>query len=374
MTNSDRSPGNTREEGTVCWRSPSNIALVKYWGKRAGQLPANPSVSITLNNSFTCTCLKYRSSDQGKGRLLNFSFGGEKNEAFAGRVSSFLNSLGELYPFIGDYDLEVTSRNSFPHSSGIASSASAMSALALCLTSMERIVSGSPSEEESFFRKASYVARMGSGSAARSVYPGYVLWGRFPGIPWSADEFAVPLNDNIHKEFREMGDAILLVDDTPKRVSSSRGHALMEGNPWSAVRYEQASRNTSGLIDVLAAGDLDEFVRITEQEALTLHSLMMNSDEGYILMKPGTLEVIERVRRFREETGVPAAFTLDAGPNVHLIYPVRFRESVIKLIDEELLQFCPGRRWIDDAAGGGPLQVDVGAGGDQVQVDVESAK
>ncbi len=358
MEKNKKQPGSDRDAGTICWRSPSNIALVKYWGKRKGQIPANPSISITLNSSVTRTCLKYARSLPGRGALKRFSFGGAENAGFAQRVGKYLDSVGDLYPFLGDYDLEITSSNSFPHSSGIASSASAMSALALCLTSMERNVSGSPSEDESFYRKASYAARMGSGSASRSVYPGYVLWGRLPAVSWSADEFAVPLNDNIHDDLREMGDAILLVDESPKKVSSSRGHALMEDNPWSRVRYEQAGSNSVRLIDVLAAGDIDEFVRITEQEALTLHSLMMNSGGGYILMKPGTLEIIERVRRFREETGVPAAFTLDAGPNVHLIYPVSFRESVIGFIKEELLQFCPGGKWIDDASGKGPLQAD----------------
>ncbi|TVR74377.1 MAG: diphosphomevalonate decarboxylase, partial [Marinilabiliales bacterium] len=248
------------------------------------------------------------------------------------------------------------SSNSFPHSSGIASSASAMSALALCLTSLERVISASPSDDESFLRKASYVARLGSGSASRSVYPGFVLWGRTDAVGWSADEFAVHLNDSVHEEFREMGDAILIVDESPKPVSSSRGHAMMDNNPWSAVRYEQAARNTARLVDVLAAGDMDEFVTIVEQEAMTLHAMMMASADGYILMKPGTLDIIERVRRFREETGVPVAFTLDAGPNVHLIYPLRFRESVKKLVDEQLLDFCSGGRWIDDRNGEGPYR------------------
>jgi diphosphomevalonate decarboxylase len=345
------------EVGSTGWRSPSNIALIKYWGKRKGQVPENPSISITLSNSFTETLLDYSPAKGSSGSLKGFLFEGKENSAFAGRISRYLESVAELYPFLVDFDISLESSNSFPHSSGIASSASAMSSLAMCLTSMERQLFNSPSDEDSFLRKASYAARMGSGSAARSVYPGYVLWGRTESFPYSADEFAVPVNDDIHDIFRHMGDAILIVDESPKPVSSSAGHALMTANPWSPARYEQAREHTGRLISVLAAGDAEEFVRIVEKEAMTLHSLMMSSDPGYILLKPGTLEIIERVRRFRSETSVPVAFTLDAGPNVHLIYPVRFRESVKELVEQQLLQYCSGERWIDDGTGEGPVAI-----------------
>lgn len=341
----------------VGWKSPSNIALVKYWGKRKGQIPENSSVSITLKESFTGTFLHFSPSGNRKGELKSFSFGGKEEASFSSRIGSYLESVRTLYPFLVDYDLRIESSNSFPHSSGIASSASAMSALALCLTSMERVLFDSPSDDESFFRKASYAARIGSGSAARSVYPGYVLWGKVPEVPQSENEFAVPLGYMVHDELKDIHDAILIVDESPKPVSSSRGHALMESNPWARVRYEQAARNTSRLLEVISSGDLEEFVKLTEAEALTLHSLMMSSEDGYLLMKPGTLEIIEKVRTWRKRTNIPAAFTMDAGPNVHLIYPGRYREKVINFVEEELLQHCSKGRWIDDSSGPGPVQI-----------------
>lgn len=349
---------NLPDSGTIKWRSPSNIALVKYWGKRKGQVPENPSISITLSNSYTETALSYSPAKGSRGGLAGFFFDGKKMTSFADRIEKYLRQSETLYPFLEGYDLTVETKNSFPHSSGIASSASAMSALALCLTSMERKLFNSPSDDHSFYRKASYAARMGSGSASRSVYPGYVLWGKTGSVYHSADEFAVPLEENIHKDLSDMGDAILIVDESPKQVSSSRGHVLMDSNPWSAVRYEQARMHAGRLIEVLASGDSGEFVRLVEKEAMTLHSLMMSSDPGYILMKPGTLEIIERVQRFRETTKIPVAFTLDAGPNVHLVYPVNFRESVIDLIENELAGFCSNGKWIDDAMGRGPVQID----------------
>jgi diphosphomevalonate decarboxylase len=343
--------------GSTSWRSPSNIALVKYWGKKKGQIPENPSISITLSRSFTETILEYFPSGKNKGILKRFSFEERDAGPFEARIKSFLKDAGSLYPFMDDFDLSIKSSNSFPHSSGIASSASAMSSLALCLTSLERRLINSPTDDDSFFRKASYAARLGSGSAARSVYPGFVLWGKVPEIPFSANEFAVPVNDLIHDNFKDLRDAVLLVDDSPKSVSSSTGHVLMQSNPWAGVRYREARSNTTRLLEALSCGDLDEFVIIVETEALTLHAMMMCSEKGYLLLRPGTLEIIEKVREFRRSADVPVAFSLDAGPNIHLIYPGSYYSQVKEFIEGQLLGHCKNGEWIDDFAGSGPLEL-----------------
>jgi diphosphomevalonate decarboxylase len=349
-----------KNAGHVTWQSPSNIALIKYWGKKKGQIPASPSVSMTLSRAFTRMKVQFSAAQQGRGKLEGYTFEGREHADFAGRLKTYLKSITGLYPFLPDLDLFIESSNSFPHSAGIASSASSMSALALCLTSIEQMLLDSPSGDDSFFRKASYAARLGSGSAARSVYPGYVLWGRHKAVPDSAKEFAVPLNERVHRDFREMKDSILIVDDAPKKVSSSAGHSLMSENPWAAVRYRQAGDAAARMISVLESGDMEEFVKMVEKEALTLHSLMMTSDPPFVLMKPGTLAVIEKVRAFRKDTGIPVAFTLDAGPNVHLLYPASFSEKVRQLISAELLGHCGIPEWIDDLGGTGPRLISKG--------------
>jgi diphosphomevalonate decarboxylase len=352
--------GQLQQDGHITWESPSNIALVKYWGRDKYRVPASPSVSMTLSESFTEMKVSFSPAEPGRGELENFLFEGKRHAAFARRLKSYLNDLVSLYPFLPDINLSVESSNSFPHSSGIASSASAISALALCLTSIERMLSGSPSSDEGFFRKASYAARLGSGSASRSVYPGYVLWGRHEEVPYSENEFAITLNDRINKVFREMKDSILIIDDLPKKVSSSTGHSLMNTHPWAAVRYEQAKRDAGRLLRVLESGDLDEFIKIVEMETYILHALMMTSDPAYLLMKPGSLAVIDSICAFRKDTGIPVSFTLDAGPNVHLIYPAAYSEKVRELISTELVRHCSKSRWIDDAVGAGPRLVFAG--------------
>jgi len=111
--------------GTINWKSPSNLAIVKYWGKYGIQFPHNPSISFTLENAFTQTILDYApKTDQGKGISLDFTFHGEENEAFRAKMIKFLESILPIFPFLNQLHLRVRSGNSFPHSAGIASSAS----------------------------------------------------------------------------------------------------------------------------------------------------------------------------------------------------------------------------------------------------------
>ena len=104
---------------------------------------------------------------------------------------------------------------------------------------------------------------------------------------------------------------------------------------------------------VLTSGDLERFVQIVENEALTLHALMMTSQPSYVLIEPGTLRIIKAIREFRQESGVPVTFTLDAGPNVHVLYPKAHAGICFDLIQEKLLPLSTGRV-IRDHLGDGP--------------------
>lgn len=341
-----------KNEHFVSWRAPSNIALVKYWGKHGLQLPSNPSISFTLDHCQTITRMSWNEGT-GKVRLI---FNGGHNEKFAARAEKYKHRILEHMPFLSGLDLHIETENNFPHSAGIASSASAMSSLALCLCSLEEIITGEKAVESEFYRKASFLARLGSGSASRSVYGGYVSWGLSENIPGSSDEYATALPFKIHQEFADIRDTILIVSDGPKAVSSSEGHRLMETHPFAKQRFAQAHEHVASLLNILQNGDWEAFSELIENEALGLHGLMMSSSPGYILMKPGSLEIIDRVRRFRQRSGIPACFTLDAGPNIHLLYPAREAMTVNDFINEELLLYCKGKQRIDDRIGKGPQQ------------------
>ena len=331
------------------FRSPSNIALVKYWGKYGTQLPRNPSLSFTLTNAYSETsALLTDRTNKGGGIELDFTFEGEKNEAFRQKQVKFLESIVSYFPFLQDYGLKIASSNSFPHSAGIASSASAMSALALCLCDIERQLTENLEVEADFLRKASVISRLGSGSACRSVYPQLAAWGETKHIAESSNEYAVPYGHAVDPIFHRFHDDILIVSSAEKSVSSRAGHALMNGNPFAASRYQQADDNLGELVAAMKTGDLDKFGTIVENEALTLHALMMCSSPSFMLLQPNSLAIIERIKAVREREDLPFYFTIDAGPNIHFLYPDDVAEKAKSFIDSELRQLCENGKVVLD--------------------------
>lgn len=349
--------------GAIRWRSPSNIALVKYWGKHGNQLPSNPSVSFTLDGAATDTTLHYNVREHmGEGVDVNLFLDGEPNAGFTKRTKTYLEKLLPVYPFLKQLSLIIKTSNSFPHSAGIASSASGMSALALCLVSLEEELFQPFKERAEFLAKASYLARLGSGSACRSVYGGAAVWGKLGALEGSSDEFAVPVTDQLHTVFQDYHDDILLISKSEKSVSSRAGHGLMDGNPYASARYAQARQRTDEMLTVLQQGNVERFGELLESEALTLHALMMSSHPAYVLIRPNTLQAIERIQQFRQDTGHPLYFTLDAGPNLHLLYPDKIAAEVKSFIREQLLYFCEDKMYLADRVGKGPERLEVSEG------------
>jgi diphosphomevalonate decarboxylase len=356
------------EKGSFSWSAPSNIALVKYWGKKDQQIPANPSVSFTLNQCKTITTLSFAkkhfdtSASLSTGELsvtnseftFDLLFEGKPKEDFKPKIQKFFERIAVYLPFLKDYHFTIDTKNTFPHSSGIASSASGMAALALNLMSLEKALSrnfGTEMTDEYFYKKASFLARLGSGSACRSVKGSVVVWGNHENIKGSSDLFGVEFPNTIHKNFKNYQDTILLVDKGTKQVSSTIGHDLMHNHPFAERRFAQAHENLDKLIGIFESGNIAEFIKIVESEALTLHAMMMTSMPYFILMKPNTLEIINAIWKFRDETKIPVCFTLDAGANVHVLYPESSKEKALQFIKDELVGYCENGQYICDEIG-----------------------
>ena len=342
------------EKGKVTWQSPSNIAIVKYWGKYGDQLPRNPSISLTLSEAHTQTNVTY-SKKRKTDPALHFLFNGKEAPDFKSRIEKFRYRIISYFPFLNELDLIIESHNSFPHSSGIASSASAMSALALCFCSIEEELKSKTNN--SFLTKASFIARLGSGSASRSIYNGASLWGKLKTAEHSSNEFAISLEENLHSVFKTFHDDILIISGDKKAISSSLGHQLMEDNPYASERYKQAELACQQLLKILSSGDIEAFGQLAEKEAMHLHALMMSSQPGFILMLPATLEAIRRLWQFRKDSQLPIYFTLDAGPNIHLLYPDSVATEAKSFIKKELSGVCEKEMIIQDRVGGGPKRI-----------------
>lgn len=345
-----KTPYTVQEELNASWQAPSNIALVKYWGKHGVQLPANPSISFTLNNCKTITKLTATKADALGFEVLLDGFA---KPSFAPKIESYFKRIISYSPWIGNYHFKIETTNTFPHSSGIASSASSMAALSSCLMDMERQLTG----QELDMRKASFLARLGSGSACRSLEGKLVVWGNHEETTGSSNLYGIDLSDHLHPVFQDYQDTILLVDKGEKTVSSTVGHELMNEHAFAKARFHQAHSNLSKIKECLKNGDMEGFIKITESEALTLHAMMMTSHPYFILMKPNTLSIIDEIWSYRKETGVPVCFTLDAGANVHMLYPSQHKDAVELLIKSKLAAYCQNEQYICDAIGSGASTV-----------------
>jgi diphosphomevalonate decarboxylase len=257
-------------------------------------------------------------------------------------------------PALEKYSFQVTTANTFPHSAGIASSASGISAFSLCMLTIISKINGKEIPMYEFYKIASFVSRMGSGSACRSIYGGFSVWGKTPGLHDSSDLYAFPINDLVHADLMKLRDAILVVSSSPKSISSSLGHELMKDHPFAGVRFDQAMINIREMLGALFSGDIEKIASISENEALTLHSLIMTSAGGSILLEPGSIEIIKKIQQTRQN-GLPVFFSLDAGPNVHLLYPDKESHNIEKFIRDEVMEFCENGRVIFDHCGNGPL-------------------
>jgi len=345
-----KSYSHIQEQGSFTWSAPSNIALVKYWGKKDNQIPANPSISFTLNHCKTITKLAFAKKVNTGNLSFDLLFEGKPKEDFKPKIQKFLERIERYLPFLKEYHFTIDTQNTFPHSSGIASSASGMAALAMNLMSLEKVLQPEMTDDY-FYQKASFLARLGSGSACRSVKGSVVVWGNHSKTKGSSDFFGVEFPHAIHDHFKNYQDTILLVDKGEKQVSSTVGHDLMHNHPFAERRFGQAHDNLDQLSAILQNGNVDEFIQIVESEALTLHAMMMTSMPYFILMKPNTLEIINAIWKFRNTTKIPLCFTLDAGANVHVLYPKMDCEKVLQFIQDELVDYCQNGQYICDEIG-----------------------
>lgn len=329
----------------------SNIALIKYWGKYNNQIPGNPSISFRLNKSYSETKLIFNPRNN---RKKNFSvkifLSGKERPDFINKILSFFDKIYPYCPYLMDFDFIIKTRNTFPHSSGIASSASSISSLTLCLIKYEVLnFNYLLNNNKLILQRASFLARLGSGSACRSIYPGLVIWGKHKKIKYSNNEYAIqyPIK-KIHNIFFNYYDTILIIDPNIKKMSSSLCHKLVMSNYYINKRFKCAKQNLDKLIYSLKNGDIKLFGEIIEHEALSIHAIVMLSNPYLILIKANTLNVIEKIIEFRNQTNKPLYFTLDAGPNIHLLYPNTEKNIIKSFIKKNLLKYCYKTKYIED--------------------------
>lgn len=322
------------EQSATALASP-NIALIKYWGNRddALRLPASPSISFNLAELHTRTTVIW---DSGLETDRIFIDGQEATGDSYRRVARHLDHVRELAGHKGS--ARVESGSNFPAGAGIASSASAFAALSLAATAALGL---SLSE-----RELSILARLGSGSASRSVPGGFVAWyvsDRHEGS--YAETFAPP-------DYWPLVDLIAVVSRAHKKTGSTSGHALARTSPLQAARIATAQERFDACKDAVLARDFDRLARVVELDSNLMHSVMMTGDPPLFYWQPSTLAVIEAVRRWREDDALETCYTIDAGPNVHCICTVESADAI-----EGRLRALPGVLDVLRATPGGPTRL-----------------
>jgi len=288
----------------------ANIAFIKYWGNRdaALRLPLNNSISMNLDHATTTTTVAFDATLNDDEIIIG---GQAANDAPRARVVAHLDRVRALAHI--ETRARVHSQNNFPMGAGIASSASAFAALSLAATRAAGL--------ELSERELSILARQGSGSACRSIPGGFVEW--LAGTE-SANSYAVPLAP---PTFWDLRDVIVVVSTTEKRVGSTDGHAAAPTSPFLATRLAALPARLAHVRRALFARDLAALGVALEQDALELHFVAMTSIPPIYYWSPGMVRVIDTARTWRAE-GLGVYFTLDAGPNVHLICEAKDADQI----------------------------------------------
>ena len=290
-----------------------NIAFIKYWGNAvpALRLPANGSISMNLEGLNTISSI----SEIESGDSHKLQINGEMQSGPAlHRLDFFLRQAAEFYDFSPAF-LSIDSTNNFPIGTGFASFASAFASLAIA---RDQYFNLSLSQE-----KISALARLGSGSACRSVPSGFTEWKR-GATHW--DSFAFSIAPASHWE---LYDLILIVDQQEKKVSSTQGHEIADTSPFQSVRVHDANRRIEICRSAILEKDFEKLADIIEQDSDMMHAVMMTSQPPLTYWQPASLAIMQAVKKLRKQ-GIACAYTMDAGPNVHVICAPAHLERVQK--------------------------------------------
>ena len=312
----------------------ANIAFIKYWGNRDNtlRLPMNGSISMNLDELYTRTTVSFQPSLSFDELIIN---GHEVRGQGLDRISYLLDiirGMANIYE-----QAEVISENNFPSGAGIASSASAFAALALAGSKAAGLSLSEP--------ELSRLARRGSGSAARSIPSGFVEWQ--PGAS-DEDSFAFSIAEPGHWD---LVDCVAIVSASHKKTGSTEGHYIASTSPLQAARVADAPRRLEICRSAILERDFSAFTSIVELDSDMMHAVTMTSTPALYYWKPASLEVMSCVRAWRAD-GIPVCYTVDAGPNVHVICPETEAQGV-----EKQLREIGGVNNVLIARAGGPARI-----------------
>ncbi|KRM07920.1 mvaD protein [Liquorilactobacillus ghanensis DSM 18630] len=308
-------------------RAHTNIALIKYWGKKDQQLilPMNGSLSLTLDHFYTDTTVEFNSAFTEDTFYLN------QKKLDAIKVSPFLDLVRQLNPQAGY--AHVISKNHVPNAAGLASSASAFAALALAASTAAGLKLSR--------RDLSRLARRGSGSATRSIYGGFVEW--LPGTS-DQDSYAVPIDEKVDWDIEMLA---IIIDRKQKKVSSREGmQRVVATSPFYPAWVKSTNTDLIAAVKAVKQHNLKLLGQLAESNALRMHALNLSARPPFSYFEPQSLVAMNIIEKLRSQ-GVCCYYTLDAGPNVKVICSTAESRQIISALSaafapEQIIEAFPG--------------------------------
>ncbi len=304
-------------------KASSDIALVKYWGKKDEilRLPENGSLSIVLDGLDTITTVEF--SEKYAADQVFIQDEEIKNSSIeAARVSKHLDRLRKLAKQANldgaNWFAKVVSKNTFPRGTGLSSSGSGMAALTYAAAEALGL--------ELSEKELSILSRQASGTACRCACGGFVEW--LDGET-SEDSYSVTVFSKDHWDIR---DVVAVVDEGMKKISSTEGHTTAQTSPFFIVRQEKIKAKIIAVKQAITEKNFTKLGNIVEAEALEFHSILLTSEVPLILWYPGTVQVMQEVQKLRDE-GIECYFTINTGFNVHILTLPEFEGEVQKRLE-----------------------------------------
>jgi diphosphomevalonate decarboxylase len=324
----------TSEKSATAFANP-NIAFIKYWGNKDPylRLPSNGSISMNLGGLKSRTQIVFDPVFQADNLFIN---GRPHNGQPLQRVSAFLDIVRKMSGM--SHFARVESSNNFPTGTGIASSASGFAALALAAATTAGLILDE--------KQLSQLARRGSGSACRSIPTGFVEWYAGEDDDSSYAQSIAP------PEHWALNDCVAIVSKEHKPVGSGEGHAMAGSSPLQKVRVADAPQRLDLCRRAILERDFEVLAEVAELDSNLMHAAIMTSSPPVLYWQPGTIAVMRAVQDWRK-AGMPVFFTIDAGPNVHVICPTNYATKVTPKLNE-----IPGVMETLCAPVGGPARLE----------------
>lgn len=295
--------------------APSNIAFIKYWGKKDEvlRLPENGSISMNLSNLLTTTTIEFDASFKNDSIIFN----GKKESLENNRAIKHIDRIRKLAKI--SEKVKVITENNFPTGTGLSSSASGFAALTVAGAAAAGL---KLSEKE-----LSILARQGSGSACRSIPDGFVEW--LDGDT-SESSYAASL---YKPDYWDIVDIVAVVNVGPKDVATSEGQKIAASSPFFKTRLDRIPQKIKLIKKLMKEKNFSAFGELVEEEALELHAIMLTSHPSLIYWLPGTIRMMRQVKKWRSE-GLQIYFTVNTGQDIHLLCEKKDMKKVVSLVSK----------------------------------------